>query len=56
MKPKSCLHIEDQDTGLGDVSTRFLMYMSKSQGICKIDRRISYGQSCINIIYRNNKI
>lgn len=35
IKPSNCLHIEDQDTGVGEVSTRFLMYMSKFQCICK---------------------
>lgn len=32
-KPKRCLHMRFQETGVGDVSTRFLIYMSMSQCI-----------------------
>lgn len=51
MKPNNCLHIVAQGTGLGDVSTRFLMYMSKFQGIYK-----KKSQSVINnqLLNRNN--
>ena len=39
-KPKRCLHMRFQLTGVGDVSTRFLIYMSRSQ--CIWDRKADH--------------